>query len=310
LPLRAGIERTRQRELQNVSLQPPISYNLAAIGNHDGSDDVVTHMPVLLLNLCSAAHRLAAMQNQLDKLGIQFERFPAVVGNELTVEELARTVPLHLWEGKRAPSSGEVGCFLNHRSLLQRIANGNSPFACILEDDIKLSSDFRDILLAAEELPPGTDVIKLEIAKPLPAIPYILIGKLAGRELVFVSECGWPGSAAYIVTASGARRILAALQTMREMYDYQAFDYARYNLLIYHLFPLPAVQMQESEIARPGKLPKVRPPFFKRLHRKWTKNRNAWQIRAGRIQFQLARFGLRKALTDKRRCKRENLVRL
>ena len=265
-------------------------------------------MPVFVLNLESAAHRLNNIREQLRTLDITFERVPAVLGNQLSADELLDAAPSKSWLGKRMPSPGEIGCFLSHRCIMEMVIARKLKAACILEDDVQLSTDFRDILLAAENLPAEADALKLEIVGPRPKLKFIPAGTLAGRSLAFIPERGWPGTAAYIITAKGAERLLADMRTMVHMCDYQVFDYLSNGLLTYHLLPLPAVQIGESEIGRPGKSIKKPSSLAQLLMKKGLKRIKDFYDQGRRLRFQIQKFGLMKALMHKRTCRRENLV--
>jgi glycosyl transferase family 25 len=270
-------------------------------------------LPVFLLNLDSAPHRLAAMKEQLDALGLAFERFPAVAGKLLSADELEAVAPSHLWEGRRRRNPGEIGCFLSHRAILETIVARNLPLACILEDDVRLSPDFAAILDAARHLPPQVDVLKLEIALPRAKIPFIEVSAFAGRDLVFLPSGGWPGAAAYIVTQRGAKALIARMPVMIASNDRQAFDPPAKDLAIFHLFPLPAVQEGESEMGRapnPPKAPKPHRSPARMLRDALGKGVRSVNKRAAQLRFQMSLLGARKALLGRRTRKRADLVRI
>jgi len=268
---------------------------------------------IFLLNLDSAPHRLAAMKEQLDALGLAFERFPGVAGKLLSVEELEAVAPPRLWEGRPRRTPGEIGCFLSHRALLETVVARNLPFACILEDDVRLSPDFAAILNAARNLPQQVDVLKLEIAMPRAKIPFIRVSAFADRDLVFLPSDGWPGAAAYIVTQRGAKSLLARMPVMIAAYDRQAFDPPAADLAIFHLFPLPAVQEGESEMGRAPRLPKAPKPRrspARVLRDAVRKGLRSGKRRAGHLFFQINLLGIKKALFGRRIRKRADLVRV
>jgi len=269
-------------------------------------------LPIFVLNLDSAPHRLSAIKDQLDELGLAFERFPAVVGRLLSEDELEAAAPSRLWEGRRRLGPGEIGCFLSHRAIMETIVARNLPAACILEDDVRLSPDFAAILDAAQRLPPQVDVLKLEIAKPRAKIPFIRVSDFAGRDLVYVTAAGWPGTAAYIVTQRGARTLLNRFSVMTAACDRQAFQHSDDDLAVFHLFPLPAVQDGDSEMQRAPKarIAKARRSPARILRDAVDKGVRSVSERAARLRFQIALLGLRKALFGRRARKRADLVRI
>lgn len=267
-------------------------------------------IPVFLINLDSAAHRLRDMQLQLDRMGIPFERIPAIVGKELSIQDIEKISPPGLWIGKRRPSPGELGCFLSHVRVLDKIIARNLSRACILEDDIRLSNEFVDFLSPELTVPPDIDILKFEIAGPTPRLRSISIGSIRNRELAFLAEGGWPGSAAYIVTQRGARNLRADLNVMLNMYDSHAFDYSRNNLVIYHVLPLLATQVAESEMGRPMKAPRVKLKTSRWLVSKVQSKQRKIRRRIAKVRFQFEKFGVRATLFGKKTWLREDFLNL
>lgn len=265
-------------------------------------------MPVFLINLDVATQRFEFMKNQLFQNGIEFERISAVVGKELSPAEIMNVAPEGSWIGKRRPSPCEVGCFLSHKKVLEIIVERGLPCACILEDDVHLASDFQSLLSNSPRFPRDADVIKLEIAGPRPKLKFIRVGPINARALAFIPDWGWPGSAAYIVTLAGAKKLLADLTIMVNMYDWQAFDYARNEVATYHVLPLPAYQLGESEMSRPRKPPVTRQNFFSWLRAKSAKRALGLRRKLEKFQYQVIKFGLLRTILGKRTYRRENLV--
>lgn len=110
-------------------------------------------MKTFLINLDKDKDRLAAADAQLKKLGIAYERFPAVYGKEMPTAErrrcLARfhTYMAHgiIW------SPGQMGCTLSHLFLYKKMIDENIPVAVIFEDDAQFSDDFPKALVAVEK---------------------------------------------------------------------------------------------------------------------------------------------------------------
>ena len=159
--------------------------------------------PVVLINLDRDADRLAHMRAQLDRLGMAFERFPAVRGADLP-DYLRGFFPREE-DGSGFLSAGEIGCYASQLAVYQRIVERNEP-TLVLEDDVALPDDLPallDALLAA--LPQDWDMVRLSST---PKRAYVTLAELpGGRALVRYSIS--PGSnGAILVSPSGARKFL------------------------------------------------------------------------------------------------------
>lgn len=109
-------------------------------------------MRTFLVNLDRNTERLAWMQEQLGKLGIAYERFPAVDGRALSKEERQRVYsPARAWLANgHLLQPGELGCALSHLGIYRRLVDENIPYALLLEDDCTFDDDFMDSLRLAE----------------------------------------------------------------------------------------------------------------------------------------------------------------
>lgn len=108
-------------------------------------------MKTYLVNLDKNPDRLAFMDGQLRRLGIEYERIPAIYGKALTTSE--RKTHLASFRArltKGAPlSDGELGCALSHIAVYCKMISTGCPVALVLEDDVLLSSDFHKAVINA-----------------------------------------------------------------------------------------------------------------------------------------------------------------
>lgn len=106
-----------------------------------------------LVNLDRNPDRLAFMDRQLRRLGIDYERVPAVDGKKLCEEEkkVAVNRVRSFFAVNRMLLDGEIGCALSHLSIYRRMRNDHLECALVFEDDVKLEDDFIDICKKALE---------------------------------------------------------------------------------------------------------------------------------------------------------------
>lgn len=122
-------------------------------------------MKVFLINLDVDKERLAVADAQLQRLGVEYERIPAVYGKALSEAERRVAVNRFRWWCAigRPILSGEIGCALSHYHIYRRLIDESIPYACILEDDVVLEREFKDQLAFVESRlsPKDPDVILL-----------------------------------------------------------------------------------------------------------------------------------------------------
>jgi glycosyl transferase family 25 len=119
---------------------------------------------VLVINLERSPERLAAIRSQLDAIGVPFERINAFDGKTLSDEFIEKVSPADVVTKTyhRALSKAEVACSLSHKKAWQQIIDDGLDFGVVLEDDVELLDNFKDVLTLLAELPHTEwDFIKL-----------------------------------------------------------------------------------------------------------------------------------------------------
>ncbi|MFT4181949.1 MAG: glycosyltransferase family 25 protein [Rhizobium sp.] len=175
-------------------------------------------LPVYLINIDRATDRLAEMQRQSDEFGIKIERVDGVDGALLPQEEWV-DVDHERFQRRhgRVILPGEYGCYRSHLLALRQFLAGDSPSAIIIEDDIALNGDFLARALAVQEAAPKAEIIKLVNHRwgGFRARTSSRKGDVVGRCLF-----GPQGSTAcYLVTRSGAEKIVRSLAVMSLPWD-------------------------------------------------------------------------------------------
>ncbi len=160
-------------------------------------------MKVFLINLAKNPERMAYVGGQLDKLGVAYERLDAVYGKDLSREEMRERVnDFRFWCACGSyPTPGEVGCALSHAQIYQRMVDEDIPYACILEDDVKIAPTFPRILqrVMAWVNPQDNQVILLSAHGALPRNEEII-------EPIAGAMC----TDGYVITRKAAQAILRA----------------------------------------------------------------------------------------------------
>jgi len=105
-------------------------------------------MRTFVINLEKDKDRYALVANQLERLGIAFERFPAVDGRALSADEMRRSFrPVRSFLAmKKRMSRAEIGVALSHVGCCRAMVETRTPVALILEDDVVLDDRFPSAL--------------------------------------------------------------------------------------------------------------------------------------------------------------------
>jgi glycosyl transferase family 25 len=93
--------------------------------------------PVFVINMDDNPDRMARAAAELDRLDIAFTRLSAINGRALPAAELAQVYdPMSNARRARHPLiASEIGCYLSHIAVWERIADGSAPGGIVLEDD-------------------------------------------------------------------------------------------------------------------------------------------------------------------------------
>ena len=203
--------------------------------------------PIWLINLDSNPERYESAKKQLHKLGLDAERFSAIYGKNLSPAEVIACYDPALNQKKfrRPLSPGEIGCYLSHRTLWQRMVDENIAMAFILEDDIDLEAEFLTVLEKITQLK-HWDMIKLADDRAGTGEQKKDLGD--GYQLVNfakVPNC----TTAYALTLEGAKKLLSRPKFFRPV-DVDLQFYPELNLTVYSILPyrLWSASRFESEI--------------------------------------------------------------
>lgn len=98
-----------------------------------------------LINLDRDTERLAHMKALLERLQIEYTRFSAIYGKDIDAYAFVDEVKMLKTE-RRQLSPGDIGTALSHRGVYDLVLEGKLDYALILEDDVSLPYNFREIV--------------------------------------------------------------------------------------------------------------------------------------------------------------------
>ena len=195
-------------------------------------------MKILIINLDRETERMAFQETQMLRLGLQFERLPAITVTDIDQTELA--VRAEQWE--RPMRHSEVACLFSHREAWKIVAAGNGPIL-ILEDDALLSTKTPQILTALENLD-CADHVSLEIRSRQKLLDFK--SKTLCDNTVFTRLYqDRSGAAAYILWPKGARKLLNRSDRAAGLSD--AIIAAAYEMSSWQIEPAAAMQLDQCQ---------------------------------------------------------------
>lgn len=195
-------------------------------------------MKCFLINLDKNQDRLKYMDAQLKKLGVEYERFPGILGAGLCKSELKKAHNAFrglLVNGGRL-TKGEVGCAMSHNGIYKRIVETGVDKAIVLEDDVALSDRFPSIIEDASRFvdPKRKQVILFS--------GHALSQEECEKESGVVSISGGTCADAYMITRLAAMAILAGNDPVVTVCDRWIRFQKRYGVEMYRVFPITARQ--------------------------------------------------------------------
>ena len=101
-----------------------------------------------LINLDTDTDRLAYMDEQLQSRSIPYRRQSAIHGKTYTPTKEEYDEYLAVKKGGHALLPGEIGCALSHAAVISTIVAEEIPYALVLEDDVALPKNFKEIIEA------------------------------------------------------------------------------------------------------------------------------------------------------------------
>ena len=173
-----------------------------------------------VINLDRSPERMERMRALLCAMKIPFERVTAVDGSVLTHQELKEKVSVEL--GALPPFPAQLGCFLSHRAVWQRISDSRDDYGLVLEDDVIFARNFAQIIAEPKLFNGFPDIIRLEGWPEKVRIPSdgeVLDDGYKLHRLAWDTS----GSCGYLLSRTGAAMLLKAEKHYRYPVDHLLF---------------------------------------------------------------------------------------
>ena len=168
-------------------------------------------LPLVFINLDKDSERRTRIEGQLAHLGLPGERLPAVWWKHLPPAEQSLLYSAERNHGLyyQPLVDGEKGCYASHIQAWRQLPASDAPALVVLEDDVRLTPQFAEVVKAIAALQEPWDMVKLlgrdreKVRSQRPLVP--------GTALVDYSRV--PSmTAGYVVSRAGAAKLLAHRQ--------------------------------------------------------------------------------------------------
>lgn len=203
-------------------------------------------MRTFVINLDNSKLRMAEMDHRLNEMNLAYERMPAVNGSQLSTEELHSFYQPALNKKlyRRPLSAGEIGCYMSHRNCWVKIQEQQLDLALILEDDAEMSDQLSALLGNIEKIQQPWDIIKL-CDPPKKKAVFNSVQLHIDFKLCLYKKV--PSRATgYVVSLSGAKKLLQARETFARPVDDDMQFYWEYSGNIFGVEPSPIWNAQSS----------------------------------------------------------------
>lgn len=194
-------------------------------------------MNCLVINLNTAHERMTFMSKQLEALGVAFRRLTAITPSALAEQEIEFN-----WDSWERPlKDTEKACFVSH-FLAWEYASKNDGYTLILEDDALLSLHTPRVL---ELIEAQSDIehVTLEVRNRKKIVGRRTHAAGAGHRIIRLYQ-DRSGAAAYVLSASGAQKLLERAKTQTALAD--AMLCKSYDLKSFQIEPACAVQLDRA----------------------------------------------------------------
>jgi glycosyl transferase family 25 len=202
--------------------------------------------PVYVINLADATARWRQVDASLRSAGLLPERVEAVRPSDrpdLCIEDWY-DAPRALAMGYRALTPAEIGCYLSHLLLWQRIAEGPEPGAVIFEDDAIARPALRWALDTLCVHPGDWDMVKLFAPRPTRAHPAMRLGD----TLSLVQPWVVPGTTvAYAIRREAAAILRRRLVPFARPIDVDLKHWWEHGSRIFLMEPQPVSLLGDHE---------------------------------------------------------------
>ena len=193
-------------------------------------------MKCFVINLKRAVERKQYISNQLNQISQKFEIIEGMDWKDINTSLFSKTSRnIKIKNSFRSLTPGQMGCNLSHRKILNWVAEGSEKMVAVIEDDVRLSKDFCEILDVLENTPQRFDIVFLgsrfkgkQLANLIPLNKQFYFALSKSRE---------KGAWGYVITKEAAQKFLRIVPDITGPIDDALHAYYLHDLKTYTLNP-------------------------------------------------------------------------
>ena len=212
---------------------------------------------IFVINLDTSISRMRESQNQL--WNFDFERVSAIDGSKLDHDALTRfyDAELNYQQYHSVLTPGEIGCYLSHRKVWQKIVNENLDFALVLEDDFINNAALSKLMHDVAQIEQLWDCIKLA---EFPIKRKVVFSERLGNTNLEIYNKIPAKTCAQIISLVGAKKLLAMSEKFGRPVDIDIQHWWESDLRVFGLKPYPFEinQNMDSDIENKGSRKKLK----------------------------------------------------
>ena len=214
-------------------------------------DEIPLKSKVFLINLERFKERLQACTELLNENNVEFERITAVDGSHLSNEIVSE---LYNYTDSKSYykelNKGEIGCYLSHKMVWQKIVEDELDFAIILEDDFQSCVGLTETKKFITQLTGSWDYIKLaEHSRIRKAVAV----KSLNKHSICVYDKLPARTLAQAVSFKGAQKLLDCSKPILRPIDIDIQHAYEKSLIAFGIKPSP-IKPKEKEVSEIDKI--------------------------------------------------------
>ncbi|MEC4727598.1 glycosyltransferase family 25 protein [Shewanella sp. D64] len=224
---------------------------------------------IFVINLDSSLDRLSSMQEQCDRLGLEFERVSAVRGSELSEGDKSKIYSLeqNLKKYDKVLNDGEIGCYLSHIRCWEKLLAEELDYALVLEDDGILTDELPLFITKLAKSFEHWDYILLSHGRKIkPVIDSLDMGDGLWLQKVLKLNSTTTGQ---FISFQGAKKLVSTALPISRPVDMDIQHWFEKSLRCFVVSPFPVLTGDfSSDISIAGDRRFVQKRPFKRIWQK------------------------------------------
>ncbi|TMP37787.1 glycosyltransferase family 25 protein [Pseudoalteromonas rubra] len=203
---------------------------------------------IFIINMDGCEDRWQATYTRLKEVGLDATRFPATNGKQLSESEVTEWYDpaANLKRYHRHLTPGEIGCYISHYRVYEKVVNEQLPYALVLEDDLHIEDSLAPLLALIPALK-NWDMIKLSDNR---ANPFIDTLKLSDHFTLGNYKKVPNGAQGYLISQEGAKKLMRRKPFFRPVdVDFQFHGELELRIVGIKPYPISEDTSFGSEIA-------------------------------------------------------------